>query len=93
MQEYRNDYYENIQEIVSRWIHSRILANIFAENIYAQVDTEGNECILLPEICDCQKDLLGIARDDMCVEHMKSGSKAYYVQTMKGWQLLVQWEV
>ena len=46
-------------------------ASIIAENILEQVDTEGNEYILLQFICDHQKDGSAIAKHDMIVERTK----------------------
>ena len=60
--------------------------------VYSQVDTEGNEYILLQEICDHWKDGLAVAKDDMFVQHTRSGSNTVHRRNTKGWQLLVQWK-
>ena len=60
--------------------------------IYSQVDTEGNEFILLQEICNHQKDGLAVAKDNMFVQHTRGGSIAVHRRSTKGWQLLVQWK-
>ena len=56
------------------------------------VDTEGNEYILLQEICNHQKDGLAVAKDDKFVQDTRGGSNAVHRRTTKGWQLLVQWK-
>ena len=60
--------------------------------VYSKVDTEGNEFILLQEICNHWKDGLAVVKDDMFVQHKRGGSNAVYRRTIKGWQLLVQWK-
>ena len=60
--------------------------------MYSQVDTEGNEFILLQEICDHWKDGLAVAKDNMFVAHTRGSSNAVHRRTTKGWQLLVQWK-
>ena len=69
-----------------------LLTQLLKIFVYSQVDTEGNEYILLQEICDHQKDGLAVARDDMFVQHTRGGSNAVHRRTTKGWQLLVQWK-
>jgi hypothetical protein len=44
-------------------------ANIIAENIYAQVDPEGNQFLLMEERIGHKKDSTAIEKDDMCVQH------------------------
>ena len=51
--------------------------------VHSQVDTEGDEYILLQEICNPQKDGLAVAKDDMFVQHMRSGSNAVHRRTTK----------
>ena len=60
--------------------------------VCSQVGTEGNEYILLQEICNHWKDGLAVAKDDMFVQHTRGGSNAVHRRTTKGWQLLVQWK-
>ena len=60
--------------------------------MYSQVDTEGDEFILLQKICNHWKDGLAVAKDDMFVQHTRGGSNAVHRRTTKGWQLLVQWK-
>jgi hypothetical protein len=63
-------------------------ANTIAENIYSQVDEEGNQFILLKEITDHCKDGSAIAVDDKWIQH---GSNRHLRRTTQGWQLNVQW--
>ena len=69
-----------------------LLTQLLKICVYSQVDTEGNEFILLQEICNHQKDELAVAKDNMFVQHTRSGSNAVHRRTTKGWQLLVQWK-
>lgn len=66
-------------------------ANFIAENLYAQVDDEGNSYSILSKIIDHKKDCSAVLKGD-----------AYYVlatktgvlrrrQTTKGWKVLVSW--
>jgi hypothetical protein len=59
--------------------------------MYAHVYTDSNEIIPLQEICDYSKYRLAVARDNMCVEHSRIGSKAHNRRATKGGQLHVQW--
>ena len=54
------------------------LANMIAENIYSQVDKEGNNCALFREIIDHEEDT-----------NITSGELSRH--TTKGWRLLVAW--
>ena len=63
-------------------------ANTIAENIYSQVDEEGNQYILLKEITDHRKDGSAIAIDDKWIQH---GSNWQLRRTNQGWQLNVLW--
>ena len=69
-----------------------LLTQLLKISVYSQVDTEGNEFILLQEICNHRKDGLAVAKDDMFVQHMRGGSNAVHRRSTKGWQLLVQWK-
>ena len=60
--------------------------------MYSQVDTEGDEFILLQKICNHWKDGLAVAKDDMFVQHTRGGSNAVYRRITKGWQLLGLWK-
>ena len=69
-----------------------LLTQLLKISLYSQVDTEGNEYILLQKIFNHWKDGLAVGKDDMFVQHRRGGSNAVHRRTMKGWQLLVQWK-
>jgi hypothetical protein len=64
-------------------------ANTIAENIYSQVDTEGNQFLLLDEITDHKRDGSAIAMDDKWIQR---GSNKQLRRTTQGWQLKVLWK-
>jgi len=64
--------------------------NGIAENMYAQVDEEGRQYLLLDEIFDHRSDGSAVATDDMYFTD-KRGKKSLR-QTTKGWQLNVKWK-
>ena len=64
-------------------------ANITAENMFKQVDNEGNQYLLLQEITDHRKDNSAIPISDGTVQS-SNGTVKPKVMT-RGWFLLVQW--
>ncbi len=64
-------------------------ANVIAENLYTQIDTEGNRYQVLKEIQDHRKDGRAITRADGW-EISRNGNKSPKMTTV-GWQLLVEW--
>jgi hypothetical protein len=58
-------------------------ANVFAENLYSQVDAEGRSFTLFDEILDHKRD------DTAITDEMLGESPCF---TMKGWHFLVQWK-
>jgi hypothetical protein len=60
--------------------------NIIAENIYSQIDAEGNQYLLLSEIMDHKHDGSAIATDDKWIQ---LGSDRQLRRTTQGWQLKV----
>jgi hypothetical protein len=64
-------------------------ANIIAENMFAQVDDEGNQYLLLQEIVDHKKDNSAIPISEGMT--INSSGTAKPKVTTKGWFLLVQW--
>ena len=68
----------------------RYTANIIAENMYAQVDSEGRQFQVLSEITNHKKDGSAIPISDGMVTS-KSGNQSPKITT-KGWQLLVEWK-
>ena len=65
-------------------------ANIIAENLYAQVDDEGNSYSILSEIVDHKKDGSAVSKDDAFVATRAGIMRRR--QTTKGWKLLVNWK-
>jgi hypothetical protein len=64
-------------------------ANIIAENIYSQVDAEGNQFLLLAEIVDHRKDASAIEKENMWVQQ---GNNRQMRRTTQGWKLKVLWK-
>jgi hypothetical protein len=69
--------------------HERYQANIIAENMYAQVHSEGNQYLLLHEITDHQSDNSAIPISEGTVRSANQSQKPK--KTTRGWFLLVQW--
>jgi hypothetical protein len=70
--------------------HEKYQANVIAENMYAQVDDEGNEFILLDEITDHRSDASAIPITDGTIRSANGSEKPK--KTTRGWFLLVQWK-
>ena len=67
-----------------------VTANTIAENIYSQVDQEGNSFLIMDEIIDHKKDGHAVEKDDG--DSVKLNGKSYKRKTTKGWKLLIQWK-
>ena len=67
----------------------KVQANIIAENMFAQVDSEGHHQQLLKEICDHSWDHTAIPRWD---GKIKTKSGFVNKRTTRGWELLVEWK-
>ena len=67
-----------------------LTANAIAQNLFAQVDEEGNRHVLLDEIIDHRKDSTAVAKEDTFIT-TKSGTKRCK-ETTKGWDLLMRWK-
>ena len=65
-------------------------ANIIAENMYAQVDTDGHHNLLIDEIIDHKTDEKALTKENMYVT-MPSGAKKMK-KSCDGWYLQVQWK-
>ena len=65
-------------------------ANIIAENLFSQVDSEGNQYLLLKEIVSHRKDSSAIPISDGFFTS-KNGNRVPKTTT-RGWQLLVEWK-
>ena len=65
-------------------------ANLIAENMYSQIDTEGNRYLLLSEIIDHLKDKRAMDKDDGT--YVDKHGRAKPRITTQGWKLLVEWK-
>ena len=66
--------------------HTAALAeNIIAENLFAQVDEEGNRSVLFDEIVDVRTDGTQVLQQDALVT-MSSGTQRWVTMT-KGWEV------
>jgi hypothetical protein len=65
-------------------------ANLIAENMFSQVDAEGNSFSVMSEIIDHRKNGHAVSKDDGFVE-MPNGTRKPR-RTTQGWDLLVQWK-
>jgi hypothetical protein len=65
-------------------------ANVIAENLFSQVDLEGNQYMLMKEISDHRKDKTAVPISDGMIT-MKNG-RMFRKKTTKGWQVLVEWK-
>ena len=69
---------------------SALAANYIAENLFSQVDDDGNRQVLLDEIIDHRTNGKAVTQQDAFVV-MKNGNKRRRETTI-GWELLVQWK-
>ena len=69
---------------------SSLAANAIAENLYAQVDDEGNRYVLLDAIADHRLDGTQLQADDAFIKSSNGGRKRK--ETTKGWEMLIQWK-
>ena len=67
-----------------------LAAYYIAENLFFQVDDDGNRQVLLDEIIDHRKNSKAVTQQDAFVT-MRNGSKRRRETTI-GWELLVQWK-
>ena len=65
-------------------------ANVVAENVYAQIDSEGNEYALMKEIVDHRHNNLAVPVSDG-YKYLPNGNTVPK-QTTRGWQLNVEWK-
>jgi hypothetical protein len=64
-------------------------ANIIAENIYAEVDSDGNQFLIMDEITGHQKDETALTSEE---QRIQVGSNRQMQKTTKGWKLKVLWK-
>ena len=67
-----------------------LMANVIAENLFAQVDDEGNRFVLLDDIIDHRKSADALSGDDGFITS-ENGMK-HRRRTTQGWELCVQWK-
>lgn len=67
-----------------------LMANVIAENLFAQVDDEGNRFVLLDDIVDHRKSEDALSGDDGYIV-MENGMR-HRRRTTQGWELCVQWK-
>ena len=67
-----------------------LVANYIVENLFAQVDDEGNRQVLLNEIIDYRTNGTKLKQQDAFIT-TKTGTKRRPEST-KGWELLVEWK-
>lgn len=65
-------------------------ANVIAENIYARIDDEGHQFLLLKEIVDHKKGTDAIPVENGYI--MTRSGKKIPKKTTRGWKLLVEWK-
>ena len=67
-----------------------IFANKIAENIYSQLDDEGQEILAFGDIIDNRKDGTALTKENGFVE-LRHGHKKCK-QITRGWQVLIKWK-
>ena len=67
-----------------------LAANYIAENLFAQVDDDGNSQVLMNEIIDYQTNGTKLKQQDAFII-TKTGTKRRQ-ETTKGWELLIEWK-
>ena len=67
-----------------------LTANYIAENLFAQVDDEGNRHVLMNEIIDYRTNGTELKQQDAFIT-TKTGTKCRR-ETTKGWELLIEWK-
>ena len=71
--------------------HSAALsANAIAQNMFAQVDSEGNRHVLFDAIIDHRTDGSNLKQQESFITSKNGGKKRK--PTTKGWEVLVQWK-
>jgi hypothetical protein len=77
-------------EFMGGMTEKKCAANVIANNMYAQVDDEGNMFQLLLEIMDHKKDGMAVNILDGTVAVVNGNVKPKV--TTEGWMLLVMWK-
>ena len=63
-------------------------ANVIAEHMYSQVDSERHHFMIMDEIVDHEKDGSAVAADDQCIT---VNGRQHSHKTTKGWKFCIQW--
>jgi hypothetical protein len=64
--------------------------NVIAENLFAQVDSKGNQYVLMKEVSEHRKDNMAVQAADGWVT--MSNRRKFRKKTTRGWELLVEWK-
>ena len=67
-----------------------LVANYIAENLFTQIDDEGNRQVLMNEIIDYRTNGTELKPQDAFIT-TKTGTKCRW-ETTKGWELLIEWK-
>ena len=67
-----------------------LVANYIVENLFTQIDDEGNRQVLMNDIIDYQTNGTELKQQDAFIT-TKMGTKRRG-ETTKGWELLVEWK-
>ena len=67
-----------------------LAANTIAENLFAQVDEEGNRYVLMDAIADHRVDGSQLIGDDAFIKSSNGSQRRK--ETTKGWEILIQWK-
>ena len=67
-----------------------VTANTIAENLYSQVDNQGNTFLILSEIIDHKSDATALTKVNGFL--MSSNGRKYPKRSTRGWKLLVSWK-
>ena len=68
----------------------QLSANIIAENVMSQVESEGHHYQVLTEVTDHKKDDSAISKVDGFIK--SSSGNLHKKRTTRGWKLLVEWK-
>ena len=63
-------------------------ANVIAEHMYSQVDSEGHHFMIMDEIVDHEKDRSAVTADAQCIT---VNGRQHSHKTTKGWKFCIQW--
>jgi hypothetical protein len=69
---------------------TELTANMIAESLYSQCDSDGNQYVLLEEIVDHQRLLTAIKLSDQ--KNVRANGKTYLKRSTVVWQLCCQWK-